>query len=551
MITTDGRESGIGLIDRARGFGPRAAIVSEGITYRYTDLLRASEEVAGRLLQNTGDLKEDRVAYLIPASFQYAAVQWGIWRAGGIGVPLSAGAREPELEHVLSDAEVSSVLVAREFHNRIEPLCGRLGIPVISAEEILRGTGGGGAQGESPEVEGESPEVRPGRLETGPGWEARPGTDDASGTASRELPVLSPSRRAMMLYTSGTTSRPKGVVSTHANVEAQITSLVEAWGWRPDDRIPLFLPLHHIHGIVNVLSCALWSGAQVEAFPAFDMEGILERVGTRAYTLFMAVPTIYVKLIRAFESGEPGDRKRWAEGFAQLRLMISGSAALPAAVHKKWTGLTGQKLLERYGMTEIGMGLSNPLMGERRPGAVGRPLPGVELRLVSESGGIIPEEGEPGEIQIRGPGVFTEYWRLPEVTAESFQDGWFRTGDMAILEDGYYRILGRLSVDIIKSGGYKLSALEIEDVLRQHQIIQECAVVGIEDETWGEAVAAAVKIRKGGELTLGDLKTWAAERLSKYKIPKRMMVVEDLPRNAMGKVMKPAVKRLFQTDGTE
>jgi len=350
----------------------------------------------------------------------------------------------------------------------------------------------------------------------------------------------------MMLYTSGTTSKPKGVVSTHANIEAQITSLVEAWGWRPDDRIPLFLPLHHIHGIVNVLSCALWSGAQVQAFQGFEMERILDEVGERAYTVFMAVPTIYVKLIQAFESADAGDRKKWGEGFAHTRLMISGSAALPAAVHEKWTALTGQKLLERYGMTEIGMGLSNPLLGERRPGAVGQPLPGVELRLVSESGEVVSEEGEPGEIQIRGPAVFTEYWKLPEVTADSFQDGWFRTGDMAVLEDGYYRILGRLSVDIIKSGGYKLSALEIEDVLRQHPQILECAVVGIEDEVWGEAVAAAVTIRDDGKLTLEDLKRWAGERLSKYKIPKQLKVLDDFPRNAMGKVMKPAVKELFR-----
>ncbi|MCK5653183.1 MAG: AMP-binding protein, partial [Gemmatimonadetes bacterium] len=221
-------------------------------------------------------------------------------------------------------------------------------------------------------------------------------------------------------------------------------------------------------------------------------------------------------------------------------------AALPAAVHEKWTGITGQKLLERYGMTEIGMGLSNPLLGERRPGAVGQPLPGVEIRLVTESGEVVRDEGEAGEIQIRGPAVFTEYWELPEVTAESFQDGWFLSGDMAILEDGYFRILGRLSVDIIKSGGYKLSALEIEDVLRQHPQIQECAVVGVEDEMWGEAVAVAVMTRDREDLALEDLKSWATERLSKYKIPKLMKVVEDLPRNAMGKVMKPAVKELFR-----
>jgi malonyl-CoA/methylmalonyl-CoA synthetase len=519
VTTTEGQETGIGLIERAKGYGARTAILSEGTPYSYADLLRASEELAGRLLQGSRDLEEERIAFLIPASFEYAAVQWGIWRAGGIGVPLSAGAKEPELEHVLSDAGVSSVLVSQAFHERVGPLCGRLGIPAVNVEEVL----------------GEA---------AGP--DAKLGANTASETPLQELPVLSPGRRAMMLYTSGTTSKPKGVVSTHANIEAQITSLVEAWGWRPDDRIPLFLPLHHIHGIVNVLSCALWSGAQVEAFPAFNMERILDRVGERAYTVFMAVPTIYVKLIQAFESADPGDRKRWAEGFGQLRLMISGSAALPAAIHEKWTGLTGQKLLERYGMTEIGMGLSNPLLGERRPGAVGQPLPGVELRLVDESGEPVQKESEPGEIQIRGPAVFTEYWRLPEVTAECFQDGWFRTGDMAVLEDGYYRILGRLSVDIIKSGGYKLSALEIEDVLLQHPQIQECAVVGIEDETWGEAVAAAVKTRSGEELTLEDLKVWAVERLSRYKIPKLLKVVDDFPRNAMGKVMKPAVKELFR-----
>jgi malonyl-CoA/methylmalonyl-CoA synthetase len=349
----------------------------------------------------------------------------------------------------------------------------------------------------------------------------------------------------MMLYTSGTTSRPKGVVSTHANIRAQILALVDAWGWEADDRIPLFLPLHHIHGIVNVLSCALWSGARVEAFPAFDLEGILERVGEGAYTVFMAVPTIYVKLIRALEEAAAEDRERWSRGFGAMRLMISGSAALPAAIHQRWTGLTGQKLLERYGMTEIGMGLSNPLHGERRPGAVGQPLPGVELRLVSEEGAVIQGGGRPGEIQVRGPAVFNEYWKRPEATAEAFVDGWFRTGDMAVLEDGYFRILGRLSVDIIKSGGEKLSALEIEDVLREHPDIREVAVVGVPDETWGEAVGAAVITREGRPLELEVVRTWARDRMAAAKLPRRLRVVEDLPRNAMGKVMKPAVKALF------
>jgi malonyl-CoA/methylmalonyl-CoA synthetase len=513
-------ETGIELIQRAQGHGPRTAMVSGGREYTYNELLEASRHVAGGLLASLGsgsggegggsrlsDLKEVRIAYLIPGSFEYAAVQWGVWRGGGIAVPLNAGATDPEIEFVLSNAEVGGVVVPSALKDRLGPVCRGLEIPLFSVEELLK----------------DGPEN------------------------GQSLPVIAPRRGAMMLYTSGTTSKPKGVVSTHDNIRAQILALVEAWGWEAEDRIPLFLPLHHIHGIVNVLSCALWSGARVEALPAFDMDRILERVGEGAYTVFMAVPTIYVKIIRAFEEASAEEAEGWARGFRGMRLMISGSAALPAAIHERWTALTGQKLLERYGMTEIGMGLSNPLQGERRPGAVGQPLPGVDLRLVTEEGGIIPGEGEPGEIQVRGPAVFSEYWRRPEATSEAFVDGWFRTGDMAVLEDSYYRILGRLSVDIIKSGGEKLSALEIEDVLRQHPSIREVAVVGVEDETWGEAVAAAVITQEGAGLELDELREWARDTLSAYKLPKALCVVDDFPRNAMGKVMKPTLKELFGT----
>ena len=497
--------NGIALFRRAGERGTAPAIQSKGVTYSYEMLVDASARVASALLGGEDDLREARIAFLIPGSFEYVAVQWGVWRGGGIAVPLSVSAKEPELEHVLADAEIKVALVTQALRHRLEGLARRLGFELLLADEVL--------------------------------------STARDGTIS--LPTLGPARRAMMLYTSGTTSKPKGVVTTHANIEAQIKALVEAWGWRADDRIPLFLPLHHIHGIVNVLSCALWSGARVEAFESFDMDRILARVEEQAYTVFMAVPTIYVKLIRAFEEAGSEERERWAEGFRAMRLMISGSAALPAATHETWTRLTGQRLLERYGMTEIGMGLSNPLHGERRPGAVGQPLPGVELRLVSEGGEVIHAEGEPGEIQIRGPSVFEEYWNLPDVTEAAFTEGWFRTGDMAVLEDRYYRILGRLSVDIIKSGGYKVSALEIEDTLRAHPSIREVAVVGVEDEVWGEAVAAAVVSVEGEHIDLAGLRAWASDRLSTYKIPKRLAVVDDFPRNAMGKVMKPAIKSMF------
>jgi malonyl-CoA/methylmalonyl-CoA synthetase len=257
------------------------------------------------------------------------------------------------------------------------------------------------------------------------------------------------------------------------------------------------------------------------------------------------VPTIYAKLIEALESMPPDRRAAVTAGFAGLRLMVSGSAALPASVHEKWRKLTGQELLERYGMTEIGMALSNPYDGERRPGAVGQPLPSVEVRLQSEQGEVIRQENMPGEIQVRGPTVFLEYWNRPEATRDSFVGDWFRTGDMAVVEGGYYRIMGRSSVDIIKSGGYKLSALEIEAALLDHPSIRECAVVGIPDETWGELVAAALVLVPGEPLELDDLRAWCQARLSHYKLPRKLLSVAALPRNAMGKVIKPAVVQLF------
>ena len=492
----------LALIKRARTHSGATAIQSGSIDFTYDQLLDQSSNLASTLLKETTDLNEARVAFLAPAGFEYTVIQWAIWRAGGVAIPLCLSAADPELEYTLTNSETSQVVVTSEQAQKIERLCERLGLPLLIVEE----------------------------LESIP---------------EKPLPTISSSRRAMILYTSGTTSKPKGVVSTHANIQAQIETLVEAWEWQTGDRIPLFLPLHHIHGIINVLCCALWIGAKVETFPSFKSDPIFKRVANGAYTVFMAVPTIYVKLIAALEALNEEDRAPIIKGFAEMRLMVSGSAALPASVHEQWTALTTQKLLERYGMTEIGMGLSNPFRGERRPGAVGIPLPLVEVRLKAEDGEFVTNENEPGEIQVKGPGVFDEYWKRPEVTAESFDDGWFRTGDMAVIESGYYRIMGRLSVDIIKSGGYKLSALEIEAVLLQHPLIDECAVIGVHDDTWGEMVASAVVLKDEASLDLETLRDWCRDKLSNYKLPKKLLVVDALPRNAMGKVTKPALKELF------
>jgi len=492
--------SDLPLFERAARHGGRPALREGEKIFSYAELIDRASRAAASLLGGEEDLRENRIGVLVPPGADYVAAQWAVWRAGGVFVPLSLSATPQEISYALSDADIGCLITTKA-----------LAASVPDAENL--------------------------RI-----------LDIAEAAAAPErdhFPSLSPDRRGMMLYTSGTTSKPKGVVTTHGCIAAQITSLVEAWRWSAEDRIPLFLPLHHVHGIINVLCCALWSGAQVETFTRFDTGSVFPRVAADAYTVFMAVPTIYVKMIEALEAMDPAARNDVVGGFARMRLMVSGSAALPAGVHRKWEEITGQKLLERYGMTEIGMALSNLYEGERRPGAVGVPLPGVDVRLKNEAGDIVAGEDEPGEIQVRGATVFSEYWKRADVTAESFDEGWFRTGDIAVREKGYYRIMGRSSVDIIKSGGYKLSALEIETVLLDHPGIAECAVLGIDDAVWGESVAAAVVPAAGRELAEDELRAWCKERMSPYKVPRIFAFVPALPRNAMGKVTKPEVKKIF------
>jgi malonyl-CoA/methylmalonyl-CoA synthetase len=490
------------LIARAQEHLEKTAIVAPEGSFSYQDLLQTSARIATALLQNLEDLQEQRVAFLVPPGFQYVATQWGIWRAGGIAVPLCTSHPRPELEYVITHSEASIVVAHPNYEAILRPIAEAHNLRSILTSETLPNT-------------------------------------------ITNLPEIEIDRRALILYTSGTTGKPKGVVTTHQNIQAQVTSLIDAWDWTPDDRILHVLPLHHIHGIVNILTCALWAGAQCHLLEKFDTETVWNRLSDGNLTLFMAVPTIYAKLISAWETADLERQKTLSAGCAKLRLMVSGSAALPVRVLEQWQHISSHFLLERYGMTEIGMALSNPLQGQRRSGFVGKPLPQVEVRLVDESGELVPA-GIPGEIQVKGPSVFLEYWQNPEATAKAFQEEWFRTGDFAVVENESYRILGRLSVDIIKTGGYKVSALEIEEVLRTHPDIQECAVVGVDDPEWGERVCAALVLRSECSLTLADFRRWAKEQLAVYKVPTRILTVEELPRNAMGKVTKPTVAQLFK-----
>ena len=497
------------LISRAEKHNEKIAIVTGEEVFSYGDLLHISSLIATGLLKDTEDLQEQRVAFLIPPGFEYVATQWGIWRAGGIAVPLCVSHPRPELEYVITNSGASIIVAHPQFEDILRSACSSASLS-LATEKNLRFI--------------LTSAILPSHATT--------------------LPHIDIQRRALILYTSGTTGKPKGVVTTHDHIQAQVTSLVAAWEWTSDDRILNILPLHHIHGIINILTCALWAGAECHILSKFDAETVWNRICEGNLTLFMAVPTIYVKLIAAWENATQERQKTMTAGCKKMRLMVSGSAALPVQVLEKWQNISGHFLLERYGMTEIGMALSNSLHGQRYSGYVGQPLPQVEVRLVDESGELVPP-GIPGEIQVKSPGVFLEYWQNPQATEKAFKDGWFLTGDTAIVENDNYRILGRMSVDIIKTGGYKVSALEIEEVLRTHPDIQECAVVGVTDLEWGERVCAALVLPPQRELTLESLRSWAKEQLAVYKIPTRILIVDELPRNAMGKVTKPQVVELF------
>ncbi len=492
----------IPMLLRAAQIDPaRIAIVDTAGDHTYGELLDRSHRVASALLAGRPDLEGRRVAFLVPSSFDYPSVQWGIWRAGGVAVPLCTLHPPAEWSYVIEDSDAEIVVAHGEFAEKLEPVAKKLGRVFLRCE-------------------------------------------DMAGHPVAPLPQVEADRAAMIIYTSGTTSKPKGVVTTHEILSWQIRSLIEAWEWTSDDRTLLVLPLHHLHGVLNVLSCALWAGATCEMAPRFDADETWSVLLSGRLTLFMAVPTVYARLVKVWEAAPPEKQRAMTEACRRLRLMVCGSAALPVPTLERWKEISGHTLLERYGMTELGMALSNPLHGERRPGFVGTPLPHVNVRLVDESNRPVPD-GTPGQIQVSGPTVFREYWRRPQDTEKAFVDGWFKTGDVAVRENGAYRILGRESVDIIKTGGYKVSALEIEDELRHHGAIDQCAVVGVADPEWGERVAAAVVVKPGASLDLDSLRAWSKERLAVYKVPSRLLILPELPRNAMGKVVKPDLAKLF------
>lgn len=479
----------------ARADDARAAVHDAGGATSWSDLVDRSESVAAALLDGRASLEGERVALMVSPGATFAACFFGVLRAGGVVVVLSPLHPPPETRYLCDDAGVRAVIASTDLASHVAFLAPER--RVVLAETLVVASRGG-----------------------------------RTPTARDEDPAL-------QLYTSGTTGKPKGAVITHGNLATQQRLLREAWRWDAGDTLLHVLPLHHMHGLAIAWLSAVGAGATTRFLGPFEARATWEAM--RNATVFMAVPTIHAKLFAAFDAADATTRARWEADARALRLVTSGSAALPVTLGERWRSIGGAYPLERFGMTEIGVGATNPFEPEgRRAGTVGRPLPSVETRIVDD------------ELWIAGPSVFAGYHGRPDATRDAFvQEGgtrWFKTGDtVARDDDGYVRILGRTSVDILKSGGYKLSALEIEEALREHPAVAEVAVVGLPDATWGDRVVACVVAREGraGECTEDALRGFARERLAPYKVPRGVVVMRELPRNAIGKVVKPSLVKMI------
>ncbi len=435
----------------------------------------ATRRVAGRL-QAAGLEPGVRMLFSAESSLELVIAHLGALRSGIVVVPANTAYREREVAHIVNDARPAAALVDSDDRAR-----------------WVRAAAGSETLVVSPEVD--LPDCEPAFLD-----------------------AAAPDDPALIGYTSGTTGSPKGAVLSHANLLAGCESVGLAWRWTAADRLVLALPLFHVHGLCVGLHGTLLAGASAVLLPRFDVGAVLDASAEHAASMFFGVPTMYHRLAQSPRVGE----------LARLRLCVSGSAPLPGELHHTLAERGRQQVLERYGLTETLMLVSNPYDGERRPGSVGFPLPGVELRL---------SDGQEGEIQVRGPNVFAGYWARPEATAESFTNGWFRTGDLASMDaDGYIRILGR-SKELIISGGLNVYPREVEEVLLAHPDVAEVAVVGTPSDEWGEVVTAFV-VRADSEVTAESLLAYAGERLAPFKRPRLIHFVATLPRNALGKVLK-------------
>lgn len=488
------------FFSRLRTHGARPIFYSGEKTLSAEGLLCASSAYA-RTLRGAGIKAGDAVGCRLEDPLHTAIALVGHYLLGVIHVPINVRYTDAEVRHIAEDGELVGLVTAGES----------------SLDSLLR-------------------------------FDVRPDVFEATSEALFEVADLGDDAIALLLFTSGTTGKSKGVELSYRAVFSNIDALTVGWRWAPDDVLALSLPLFHVHGLGIGIHGVILRQCAAILHPHFSPESVVEsfdgKYGPKA-TIFMGVPTMYTRLVEYLE-GHPEARDSLKSG----RLFTSGSAALSVGIHEAFRRLTGHTILERYGMSETMLTLSNPY-DDRRPGTVGMPVGDTQIRIVDEDGSDCGVD-EPGELWVRGLSVMNGYRGQPEATVKAFADGWFRTGDLVARNaDGYVSILGRMSTDIIKSGGYKIGAREIEEVLLEVPGVQDIAVVGVPDATWGERVCAAVvlesQVTDSQVEILGRLQKFSRTRLADYKTVRDVRVVQELPRNAMGKVLKAQVAKMFDT----
>jgi len=493
-------------LELAAGTDPRRTLVRtpEGRRLDYGTAREQCARLASALLR-CGAIPGDRVALRVEKSPEAVLVYLACLRIGAVFVPLNPASTPHELEYLLGDSGPRIVIVGPGERAALAPLAQRAGVARLETLAV----GGEGSLNE---------------LADSAGRDGPPRAMDAAAPAA-------------ILYTSGTTGRSKGAILTRGNLASNAAALVEAWRFTGEDVLLHVLPLSHVHGLFAAINTVLASASGMLLLPRFEVAAVLSHLAE--VSVFMGVPTYYTRLLK-----ERALDRRLTE---RVRLFVSGSAPLLAQTHEEFRARTGQAILERFGMTETLMNTSNPYDGPRVPGSVGPPLPGVAVRVTDrESGAVLRAPDAIGTLEISGPNVFAGYWRDAAKTRDSFTaDGWFKTGDLGRIDErGYVYIVGRVK-DLIISGGYNVYPKEVEAELDALAGIAESAVFGVPHADYGEGVTAAVVLEAGAGVTEADILALLRAQLAGYKLPKRILIVPELPRNALGKVQKNILRSTY------
>jgi len=475
---------------------------SDNRMYTFAEVEQRSARIAG-FLCGLGVCPGDRVTALVRKSPENLFLYLACLRAGFVFHPLNLGYKRAELEYFIDNAEPALIVCDSDNQAEILNIAAAAGVgQVLTLNQDGSGTLSDGAKHSADEFE----------------------------TLARDKDDL-----AALLYSSGTTGVPKGIMLTHGNLLANTETLVGAWGFNEDDRLLHALPVFHVHGLFVAIGCVMLGGASMRWLPSFDAREVIDFLPE--CTVMMGVPTFYTRLLAT--------RSFTAESCRKVRLFVSGSAPLLEDTFAEFEARTGHRILERYGMTETNMNTSNPLAGERKPGTVGPPLPGIEARITDDDGQVLPD-GEIGNLQVRGPNVFLGYWRMPEKTAEDFtSDGYFNTGDMGRIDtDGYVAIVGR-SKDLVITGGLNVYPKEVELFIDGLAGAKESAVIGVPHVDFGEGVVAVVVAEPDSKLTEAKIIDACKTQIANFKVPKKVVFVEDLPRNSMAKVQKNVLREIY------